>query len=67
MIPDYVAFDIELETPVYYEFKGVEMPTYRLKRKLWMCYGPAPLWVYKKKGKNTELIEIIIPDHGEEE
>ena len=46
----------------YYEMKGVETPSWRIKRRLWQVYGPATLHVYKMRGAKVELTEMISPE-----
>ena len=43
----------------YVEAKGMETATWRLKRRLWMCYGPAPIHIYKGTAAKPVLHEII--------
>ena len=51
---------------LYYEFKGVETASWRLKRRLWKVYGPGYLLVYKMKGNKPYLFESIIPEAVDE-
>lgn len=51
--PDFRAFDIQQGVEVYYEAKGCETATWRLKRRLWMHYGPGELQVWKRSGKDA--------------
>lgn len=60
-IVDFKVFDIKLNKEIWCEFKGVEPPVYRIKRRLWKAYGPGVLRVYKSKGTGVILIEEIIP------
>ena len=46
----------------YAEFKGFETDVWRIKRKLWMFYGPAELDVYKGSGVRCRLVETLVPD-----
>lgn len=43
----------------YAEYKGFETSDWRIKRKLWMFYGPGVLYIYKGSCK---LYETIVPD-----
>ena len=36
-------------------------PAWRIKRKLWMVHGPAPLRIYKGSGTRLVLAETIVP------
>lgn len=60
-IADFRALDTKLNELVYYEFKGFQTPEWRLKRKLWTCYGPARLRVFNGKGLRMVMTEEIIP------
>lgn len=51
----------EITRAVYYEMKGVETPSWRIKRRLWMYYGPGKLEVYKMKNGKPYLFETITP------
>jgi hypothetical protein len=55
--PDFFLPGLRL----YCEAKGMETPAYRIKRKLWMHYGPGPLRVYVRSGKKIIQKEEIIP------
>lgn len=50
---------------VFHEAKGFETDVWRVKRKLWTAYGPAPLRIYKGSVSRIYLFEEIIPK-GEE-
>jgi uncharacterized protein DUF1064 len=43
------------------EAKGFETSDWRIKRRLWEYYGPAPLEIYKGSANNFVLHEIIVP------
>lgn len=61
-VADFRILDLKggsVETWV--EFKGFEKPEWRIKRKLWMFYGPGPLWVMKGSGLRISRTETIIP------
>lgn len=61
MIPDFRAYDIKLNTVVYYEAKGFETAVWRIKRKLWAYYGPGPLRIYMGSHKRLYLAEELLP------
>lgn len=47
---------------VWAEAKGIETDVWRIKRRLWMHYGPGKLMIYKRSGKTElRLVEEIIP------
>jgi len=58
--PDYAYFNLLKNREEWAEAKGFETPEWRIKRRLWMHYGPGPLLVYKKSG-TLFLAEEIIP------
>lgn len=60
-IPDFLTEDLHTHEMIYCEFKGFETPEWKIKRRLWMAYGPAKLEIYKKIGGRVTLTETIIP------
>ena len=55
-------FTYELEgVTIYAEAKGFETAVWRIKRRLWKCYGPGILEIYKQRGKGTHLAETLTP------
>lgn len=59
--PDFKYFDLSLSKPIWEEVKGFETDTWRLKRKLWISYGPGILRVYKGRYSRLRLHEEITP------
>lgn len=57
--PDFQFFEKDLL--MHAEAKGMETPEWRIKRRLWMYYGPSPLEIYKGSANNFVLHETIIP------
>lgn len=59
--PDFKYFDLASGEFEWAEAKGLETSDYRIKRRLWMHYGPGKLHVFK--GAHSRLIhsETIIP------
>jgi len=47
--------------PFWVEFKGFETASWRIKRKLWLHYGPGPLEIYKKGNNGVKLTETLTP------
>lgn len=45
----------------YLEMKGVETPSWKIKKRLWQHYGPGRLKVYKMRGGKPDLVEVINP------
>lgn len=65
--PDYSYIDCETQETIYVEAKGFETPVWRIKRRLWKCYGPGPLMVYRGANQNFFLKETLIPDTNTEQ
>lgn len=61
MIPDFSAIDCETGAMCYYEAKGVETDVWRIKRRLWKSYGPAPLRIFKGSHKKIYEAEVLEP------
>jgi hypothetical protein len=59
---DFKYWDNKLGETVWAEFKGMEDQRWRDIRKLWKCYGPGRLKVYKGRGTRIYCYEEIIPD-----
>lgn len=59
--PDFSYFDINSGTRIYAEAKGYETSDWRIKRKLWMFYGPGKLEIYKGSANNFKLYETLDP------
>lgn len=60
-IPDFKFFDHGLGDFSWAEFKGIELPQYRIKRRLWMHYGPGILTVWKENRQGLFVHETIKP------
>lgn len=58
--PDFRAISTKTSSPVYFEYKGFETPEWRLKRRLWIAYGPGPLRVYKGYGTGLKMTEELL-------
>lgn len=59
--PDFRYFDIDLGETVWEETKGVETKEWRIKRRLWLFYGPGLLRVLKGTAARIVLHEEIRP------
>jgi len=64
MRPDFRFIDVATGRVIYAEFKGFETDAWRIKRRLWSEYGPAPLRVYKGRGRSLRMVEEITPPFG---
>lgn len=60
--PDFSAICNKTNQTFYYEAKGSLTDVYKLKEKLWRCFGPGKLFIYKGTYKNLKLTEIILPE-----
>jgi len=56
--PDFLV-EMKDGSQIYEEVKGFETPEWRLKRKLWIAYGPGELHIYKLKGRKLYLDEVL--------
>jgi hypothetical protein len=61
MRPDFVAKYANDQVAEYLEYKGAETAVYKIKKKLWAAFGPAPLRVWKTEGKTITETETIWP------
>jgi len=62
--PDFMFIDAATNRVTYAEFKGFETSDWRIKRKLWMFYGPGVLRIYKGSARRIWLHETLTPDSG---
>lgn len=60
-IADFKIFDKKTNSFAWVEYKGFETPEWRIKRRLWMNYGPGELRVYKGYGTGLKCTETIQP------
>lgn len=58
--PDFTFVHVKTGALIHGEFKGLETPEWRIKKKLYVNYGPAPLIIWKMKGKKLFVDEIIM-------
>lgn len=61
-IADYRVYNIINEQFEWYEFKGFPTSDWKIKRRLWTCYGPGLLHIFGGNWKNIKHMETIIPD-----
>ena len=59
--PDFSYFDLKSDRKIFAEAKGFETSDWRIKRRLWLFYGPAPLEIYKGSYNNFTLHETLNP------
>jgi hypothetical protein len=60
--PDWSYTDVGTNQKRFVEMKGVETDRFRLIKKLWKAYGPAPLEVWKGTHKRPYLDQTIFPE-----
>jgi len=58
--PDFLILRDDRE--IYIDFKGIETPVFKLKKKLWKNYGLGILWLVKKSKLYFEVYEQIKKD-----
>lgn len=59
--PDFKALYKATGEIVYIEAKGIETAVWRIKKRLWKHYGPAPLEIYMGSHERPRLVETLIP------
>jgi len=59
--PDFSWTNAKNGDTVWGEAKGLETDVYKIKKRLWTCYGPGILLVWKGKPDSLKLVETIIP------
>lgn len=52
---------------IWVEAKGVDTPSWRLKRRLWKSYGPGPLEIWKGSHVKPFLFEVLQGRNEKEE
>lgn len=57
--PDFRFFNLESERNEWAESKGFETSDWRIKRRLWECYGPGKLWIYAGTATKLVLKEVL--------
>ena len=59
--PDFRYLDLGTGETHYAEAKGFETPEWRIKRRLWLAYGPGPLYIWNGHHSKPSLKEILTP------
>ena len=57
--PDFKCCDKRTGEVFYVEAKGFETPEWRIKRRLWMYYGPGRLEIYKGSHTRPKHFETV--------
>lgn len=60
--PDFTWIEEESGQQTWGEMKGFETPEWRIKRRLWLAYGPGKLEVWKGSAARPFLHETLIPE-----
>lgn len=61
--PDFLVFNITKDRYEYRETKGLKLPTYNLKKRLWKKYGPGILIEIMKKGRNFMVTDEVVSEN----
>jgi hypothetical protein len=65
---DFTIKDLKTNEITWDEAKGEETTDYRIKRKLWLYYGPGKLNVWERyPGGGLRIREVLVPKHESEE
>lgn len=65
--PDFKCSYTASGIDFFVEAKGLETDVWRIKRRLWIHYGPSSLYVYKGSHKRLRLHEVLEPKQEGEE
>lgn len=60
-IPDFKCLDLRSNEIFFVEAKGFETTDWKLKKRLWLHYGPAILQIWKGSFKRPSLSHIVEP------
>jgi predicted nuclease of restriction endonuclease-like RecB superfamily len=60
-VPDFVCRNLRSGHLFYVEAKGFATPDWKIKKKLWSVYGPAPLQIWRGTYARPYLEEVITP------
>jgi hypothetical protein len=60
-IPDFQCLNLKTQSVFYVEAKGFETPDWKIKKRLWFHYGPAPLEIWRGTHSRPFLDEIVTP------
>lgn len=63
--PDFRFINCETGETEYAESKGFETSDWRIKRRLWLSYGPGKLHIYKGAAGRLVLAETLSPKGGD--
>lgn len=58
-IPDFKCVDLKNNSVFFVEAKGFETPDWKIKKRLWEKYGPAPLHIWRGTYRRPTLVKIL--------
>lgn len=58
-IPDFKCLDLRTEEIFFVEAKGFETTDWKIKKRLWIHYGPANLHIWKGSFKRPSISQIV--------
>lgn len=58
---DFLVLDLTTNTEFLVEAKGMDTDVWKIKKRLYACYGPMPLEIYKGSKTSFHLAERIVP------
>ncbi|MFO0254951.1 MAG: hypothetical protein ACK52V_12610 [Betaproteobacteria bacterium] len=62
--PDFRVRDAVTGEVYWVEAKGLELPAWRIKRRLWLHYGKGRLVIVKGSGARLRVHEELVPKKG---
>ena len=66
-IPDFKCLDISSGKEFHVEAKGFQTPEWSIKKRLWKCYGPGNLEIWRGNHMRPFLDEVITPERGDDD
>lgn len=57
--PDFQVTNLKTGKEEWHEAKGIETDSWRIKRRLWMAYGPGDLVIWKGSYASPKIFETI--------
>jgi hypothetical protein len=60
-VPDFKCRDQRTQEVFFVEAKGFETPEWKIKKRLWSAYGPAPLHIWRGTHNRPFLEEVLVP------
>lgn len=63
--PDFECLNLETNEVYYVEAKGMELDTWRIKRRLYLAYGSNDLQIWKSVGQSVKCVETLKAGNGD--